>query len=206
MKLKLIFLRVLTIIVLVITIIEIKQTYAVFYSELHGTSESNIGKWNIEVNSTNISSGINSDFTIANLIIDSNPNVKEGKLSPGTTGEFDIFINPKDTKVSIRYDITIDETNINNNSIALSSIDEVSDNEVALVKTSANTYTGIIPLRKINGTYSNDIKIKFDWINNEENNINDSLIGIIKNNKLNIPINVSITQYLNESIVEYISE
>lgn len=206
MKNKIVFIRILAVIALVITIFEIKNTYAIFYSELQGTSQSNIGKWNIEINNTNISSGVNSSFIINNLSIDSNVNVKNDRLAPGTQGYFDIVINPKNTNVSVRYDITIDKSNLTNSSITFNSIDEVLDNDISLVKTGPNTYTGVIPLNKINNTYSNDIKVTFSWINNEENNEQDTLIGFIKNNKLNVPINVSIEQYLGETIVEYTGE
>ena len=206
MKNKIVFIRIFAVIALVITIFQIKNTYAIFYSQLQGTSQSNIGKWNIEINNTNISSGVNSSFIINNLSIDSNVNVKNDRLAPGTQGYFDILINPKNTNVSVRYDITIDKSNLTNSSITFNSIDEVLDNEVSLVKTGENTYTGIIPLNKINNAYSNDIKITFSWINNEENNEQDTLIGFIKNNKLNVPITVSVEQYLGETIVEYTGE
>lgn len=203
MKKKIFFIRILAIIALVITIFEIKNTYAIFYSQLQGTSQSNIGKWNIEINNTNISSGVNNSFIINNLSIDSNVNVKNDRLAPGTQGYFDILINPKNTNVAVRYDITIDKSNLTNSSIIFNSIEEVLDNDISLVKTGINTYTGVIPLNKINNSYSNDIKITFSWINNEENNQADSLIGFIKNNKLNVPITISVEQYLGESIIEY---
>ncbi len=203
MKAKIVLLRTLAIITLVITILEIRQTYAVFYSEMSGKSGSSIGKWNIEINNTNISSGVNNNFEIDSLVIESNSNVKAGKLAPGTLGSFNLIINPTNTNVSIKYDITIDKSNLSNSNIKFDSIDEIADDGVDLVRTGESTYTGIIKLSKINGNYLNNVKICFSWNNDEQNNEKDSIIGSLKNNKLNIPINVSITQYLGENIVPY---
>lgn len=203
MKYKLIVIRILAFIALSITIIEIRKTYAVFYSQLHGTSQNNLAKWEIKINNTNISSGINSTFNINNLNIDLNSNVQSGKLAPGTTGSFDIVIDPTDSQVSVRYDITIDDSNLIASNMALVSIDQISDNTISLIKTAANKYTAVIPLNKINGNYINDVRINFAWINNDDNSANDTAIGNIPNNTVNIPINVSVTQYLGEEIVQY---
>lgn len=203
MKFKLGILKILTFVIFIITIYEIRSTYAIFYSQMQGTSKNDIGKWNIEINSTNISSGINETFLIENLNIDSNINVKQGKLAPGSNGSFDIVINPTNTDVSIRYDITIDESKITTSGISLLSIEETLDLESLLIRTGEYTYTGIIPLSKINGYYLNNIKVKFSWINDELNNIEDSYIGNIKDNRLDIPITVNVTQYLGENILEY---
>jgi hypothetical protein len=203
MKLKLNFIRTLAFIVLIITIFQIKNTYAVFYSQMFGTAQANIGKWVIEVNNTNISTGVNNSFTISNLNLSSNSNVNSNKLAPGIVGSFDIIINPTNTNVSVRYDITVDDTNLSDNSIQISSIDEILDNTVDLIKTGKNTYTGVIPINKINGNYKNDVRINCAWLNDENNNDADSNIGMIKNNKLNIPITVSVSQYLGESITQY---
>ena len=39
--------------------------------------------------------------------------------------------------------------------------------------------------------------------NNEENNENDTNIGIIKNNSIKIPVSITVSQYLNDTIEPY---
>lgn len=206
MKYNLIIIKIMAFIALFITIIEIKKTYAVFFSQMHGTSQNNLAIWEIKINNENISSGLNSTFNITNFNVDSNVNIKKGRIAPGTCGNFDIVIDPTDTQVSIRYDITIDSSALTLNNVYLVSVNQISDNTIKLIRTAANTYTAVIPLNKITGSYVNDIRINFAWTNDENNNANDTLIGNIPNNIINIPINVSVTQYVGENIVQYTEE
>lgn len=182
----------------VFTIYEIVRTYAVFYSEVSGVGQMNIAKWNIEVNGTDITTGTTTEFIIDQFSFDENVNVKEGKLAPGTRGSFYILIKPKDTQVSVRYDISIDKFDITNNKIKLVSIEK--ENAEILTMTDENTYTGIIDLVDIKNDYSENIKIIFEWENSESNNIADTEIGKTINSKLQVPVTVHLSQYLGESI------
>lgn len=204
MKNKAIVFKILAFMFLIITLFVIKKTYSVFYSQMSGVSKSSVGKWNIEVNNTNISSGVNATFAIDTFNVDSNLNVLPSKLAPGTTGSCDIVIDPTDTAVSVRYDITIDQSKINNQNITLESIEQISDSDISLTKTGKDTYTAVIPVSKIGGDYINDVKLKFKWLNDDTNNESDSLIGVIKDHKLDIPITVSVNQYMGEDIIEYV--
>ncbi len=48
-----------------------------------------------------------------------------------------------------------------------------------------------------------NIKIEIEWKDEEENNSEDTKIGIIEDYKLEIPIIVHLSQYLGEEIVAY---
>ena len=67
-----------------------------------------------------------------------------------------------------------------------------------------NTYTGVIPLSDIKNGKTNKIKVKINWENDENNNKMDTTIGTLKSYTINIPINVTATQYLGEEIKEYV--
>lgn len=193
---------VLTLFMIIFTIYEIINIYAVFYSETKGNINTSLANWNIELNGNEISNGIIQEFVMDNFNIEPNDNTKEGKIAPGMVGNFSISINPKDTQVSIKYDISIDKSNINNNEIELISVEEVNSNN-EIIKTGEYTYTGIIPLSCINNNYLDIIQITFCWSNNEENNKQDTQLGTIVNSKLQIPISINIVQYLGEQIIPY---
>jgi len=191
-------LLILTIISLIISAYSILNSYAVFYSEISGQAEENLAKWNITVNNTDITAGTQQNFTIESINIEGNTNVKPNKIAPGATGSFDIIINPVDTEVSVRYDVTVD-TSMLPSGIILDSVSETAAG-VAITKTAANTYTGIIPLSSIGSGYKNDVKISFSWTNNEINNANDTEIGAAFGSKMQVPVTVQVTQYLGETI------
>ena len=76
------------------------------------------------------------------------------------------------------------------------------NNNNEIIKTAENTYTGVIPLEKINKDYLDAIEISFSWENVEENNEEDTKIGTVYASNLSIPITVTFSQYLGETIEE----
>ncbi|MDO5555533.1 MAG: hypothetical protein Q4G09_02445 [Clostridia bacterium] len=193
-----IFLLLLTIIMIAFTIYKIATSYALFYSQLYGTATLNLGRWNVSVNATDISNGITQEFIIDDLNIIQNTATRAGKFAPGMTGSFEIVIDTENTDVSVRYDLTIDTVNLQNTQITIESVEETEvDN--TLIQTSPNTYTGIIRLGE---NSSNTINIIFEWTNDEENNQQDTELGTSNNLNIQIPITLTATQYLNETITQ----
>lgn len=191
----------LTLIMLVITIYVISTTYALFQSQIKGSVVKNVGKWSIKINGEDVLKGTSEEFNMQQFIVDENENTKPGKMAPGTTGSFELSIDPTDTQVSVRYDISIVLDEITNDKVQLISVEKDSTNNI--VKTAENTYTGIIPLEEIEKGAIDLVKIKFCWENDEQNNIADSEIGTIINSKIQIPVKVNITQYLGEEITAF---
>lgn len=120
----------------------------------------------------------------------------------GLSGYFEIAIDPTDTDVSVRYDITINKENITNDNIQIVSIEETEENNT-LTRTGENTYTAIIPLQRIKNGETNNIRISLQWADNQEST-QDLSVGATSNPKLHIPINVHVSQYLGETISEYV--
>ena len=189
----------LSIILIAIIVYQIIHIYAVFNSEVSGNIEFEKGKWNIFVNGTEISSGIDKEFVIDKINVDNAANVKEGKLAPGVTGDFEISINPTNTNVSVRYYISLNQEGLTNKNIKIKSIEETAEGN-SLINTAENTYTGIMPLEKIQTGVVNNIKVEIEWKNEEENNEEDTELGVVYNSKLEIPIKVHFSQYLGEEI------
>ena len=160
------------------------------------------GVWQIKVNNTDISNGVNKEFTVNEIDVQDNEHVKQGNLAPGLTGTFDILIDPEDTDVSIKYDISLNQENLTNKNITIKSITETEEG-ATLVRTGENTFTGIISLEKIKQGITNNIKVEIEWKDNDTNNEEDTEIGIQEDYKLEIPIIVHVSQYLGEEIVAY---
>lgn len=178
------------------------KTYAVFYSEGNATVEQKQANWTIKVNNTNISSGVETDFTVDQIEYLSNSHVLANNIAPGLSGKFYITIDPTNTDVAVRYDIFIDKSNLTNDSITIQSINEIQNNNT-LKRTDTSTYTGVISLSDIQASKTNKIEIVLNWENNELNNANDTIVGTSTTNpSINIPVKVSVTQYLGETITE----
>lgn len=185
--------------VILFLIYEIVHIYAAFYSELTGRVKFENGVWNIKINDTEISKGIKTTFDVNQINTGENIHVKPGRLAPGLSGNFDILINPENTSVSIRYDISLNQEALTNECLKIKSISEImAGNE--LIKTEENTYTGVIPLEKIKNGTKNKINIEIEWVDNEENSKQDTILGTNEMAKIKIPINVHVCQYMGEEI------
>lgn len=197
------FLVLLSLVITIITIYQITNIYAVFYSEWTGTFDREIAKWKIIINNIDIVKETVQTFEVEFISEDSS--AADGKFLPGMEGNFEIIIEPKTTQVSVRYDITIDDTDFLDTDINLIGVIETEENNT-IIRTDENTYTGIIPLASIssNNNYFDNVKIIFKWEVDE--NAGEQGIIVKQNGELTIkvPISVKVTQYLGEEIIPYI--
>lgn len=193
---------IITLLVFLFAIYKLVQTYGVFYSEGNATVTQQQAKWIIKVNGTNVSSGVEQEFTVNEIELEENTHVMPGKLAPNVTGNFYIEISPENTDVAVRYDIKLDKSKLTNKQIQIISIEEI-QNGNTLVETSQDVYTGVISLADAKAGVTNKIKVSINWQNDEENNDIDTEVGTVKNPKLQIPIDVNISQYLGETIEPY---
>lgn len=186
-------------IMIFVTIYEITNTYGLFESNINMNADSKLATWNILINDTNI--GKSETFTIDNFISEEDSTVASGKIAPGTSGYFNINIDPSTTQVSIRYDLTFDFSKLDN----LFTIIKVEEkNGYNLIKTGPNTYSNVITLNEIKENKTNNIRVHIKWNNNEENNDKDTEIGLTENNTLNIPVSITVLQYSGEKIEPYV--
>ena len=186
-------------IMIFVTIYEITNTYGLFESNINMNADSKLATWNILINDTNI--GKSETFTIDNFISEEDRTVASGKIAPGTSGYFNININPSTTQVSIRYDLTFDFSKLDN----LFTITKVEEkNGYNLIKTGPNPYSNVITLNEIKENKTNNIRVHIKWNNNEENNDKDTEIGLTENNTLNIPVSITVLQYSGEKIEPYV--
>ena len=146
MKFKII-LGIFGIFILTVIMYEFNASYGLFESNNNMIVNSEIGKWNVYVGGSEATSGT---FNVDSINIIDSSNVKEGKLAPSTMGYFDVVIDPRNTSVSVRYDITFDFSSITGN-FSVTAIEEV--NSGNLIRTGENTYTKVISLADIKNLF-----------------------------------------------------
>ena len=196
-----IFLVLLSMCVIAILVYKIISIYAVFHSNVGAKAEFRNGAWNIDVNGKKITTGVQTDFTIDQITVAEDQHTMPGKISPGLSGNFKIVINPKDTNVSIRYDITLNQDELKSSNVKISSVEE-KNNGAKLIKIAENEYTGIITLQDIQKNVIHEIEINVEWLDDEQNNESDTLLGTNKDKRqFEIPVTFHATQYLGEEII-----
>lgn len=180
-------------------------TYSLFESVVSKSIDSDIAKWNIEVNNAMITSGnaLNNTFNIGGINWQNGGHVKPGKAAPGSVGSFTIEVDPTDTQVSFTYQIEIDTSGLNNDYFEIQSVSERNNNE--FYRIDENTYVGIARLsdNSLGTKYYIDIAVA--WVNNDNNNANDYEIGKNATEGVYIPINIELNQYFGtEVFVNYV--
>jgi len=191
--------------VFILLIYKIIDIYAVFHSEIESNVALENGKWNITINGSDITTGTVTEFVINQITTTENEHVKPGNLAPGLSGSFEIEINPEDTNVSVRYDITLNQQELGDSNLKIRSIEEIEQN-YKLIQTDENTYTGVILLEEINQGINHRIKMEVEWADEEISNDADTTLGTDVTNKLQIPITVHAIQYLGEEITPITEE
>lgn len=174
-------------------------SFGLFETSTVRTTELPLGDWVVEVNGTDIVE--NETFSIDDVHWNATTNVISGKLAPGVSGYFDIVVDPTSSKVSVRYDVTFDSSELDNYNLTFQAV-EINDR--TLVKTDVNTYTGVITLSEIQSDLTSTIRCSVAWNNDESRNEEDSIAGLDKDADFTIPVTIKATQYLGETITEYI--
>lgn len=195
----------LSIVLLIVVIVKIFYTFALLEANTTRVVENGLGKWTILVNDVDVTEE-DVDFEIDNIVYEGNATVKTGRLAPGVGGYFDISIDPTNTDVSVRYDITFDYTELEatGTAINVTSVSEVSGKNI--IRTGLNTYTGVINLSEIENNQVDSIRTRINWTNDETKNASDTELGMQEDATVVIPIQVRLVQYTGEQIQEYEGE
>lgn len=83
-----------------------------------------------KINGADVLKGTSEEFNMQQFVVDENENTKPGKMAPGTTGLFELSIDPTDTQISVRYDISIVLDEITNDKVQLISVEKDSTNNI----------------------------------------------------------------------------
>jgi len=204
-------LTILLLIMLIISLLQIANMYALYKQENQGDYSNLLGVWSIKVNGADISSGdqnLTFNMTEDNLIYLDSARVKSQKMAPGTQAYFEIIIDPTNTDVSVIYqlDMQFEQLTTKMKLVKVENWFQKSGNEGKIENTdistnlASNTYKAVIPISKINDKYLNHVKLYFEWINDENNNAVDSEIGQTENAKISVPLKINLKQYTGEVI------
>ncbi len=183
-----------------LTFIVFSRTLALFEDNASGLADSDIGRWIIKINNTNITSGNSQTLTINNFVYQGNALTANNTIAPGTSAYFDLVVDATDCDVAVRYDINFkfDQMEYANN--ILFTVDGT-----GTIRTGENTYSGVISLSDIQNDHLVTLRVNITWDNLDQDIYNeaDTILGTTLGSNLRIPIDVHAEQYLGETIVPY---
>lgn len=178
-------------------IIGIGYTRSRLVAGIDSTTNATLAKWNITLNNTLVTQTLTDTIALGNITW-TNSHANPNKVAPGSSGVVDLVINPQDTEVSFRYDITFTDHTVDPD--ILLTITNMSANGNNLIHTAANTYTGVFPLSDIENHLTKTITIYISWVNDETNNERDTGIGTEVESSDLIGITFVAKQYRGEPI------
>ena len=187
------------IMILCILYLGAKVTYTSFESLIEGKASTKTAGIHLKVNGTDLAE---TDTVLDNnVILDNitwtNTHTREGKLSPGSSGTIDLELDPTGSEVAILYEFQFIDKVIDEDKL-LNFENMVCDH--TLVRTAADTYSGIMPLDNVlNGEKVNlSIDFYFDYLTDIE--------GITEDNQVLddfFEIHFHAIQYQGETLVPY---
>ncbi len=172
---------------LLMTVLTIFQTYALFETEGNAVRTLDIGDWSIILNDVNVSQS--RSITLNDFHYTNGSHTRVDRFAPGSSAYFDLVIDASDSQVSVEYILEIDDSVIEDYPNIYFSITDMSNNQVL----DTNTYYGTILLGSQNRTST--LRITLIWANDPDYDESDtSLIG----ESLSFTIDANFRQYLGE--------
>ena len=158
-----------------------KSTYARYATSTTGEANLNMAQWQISVNNQNITENYNTQPSFT-PVIEENENVKSGTVAPGSTGYFDIQINPEKVDVSFSYNIMlqlpedsiVSELKITHYAIIPSGQD---DNSIQKIPYTGSSIGNVL---KYDNQTSNfkfspfTVRVYFEWYDGQDNLMDDA--------------------------------
>lgn len=158
-----------------------KSTYARYATSTTGEANLNMAQWQISVNNQNITENYNTQLSFT-PVIEENENVKSGTVAPGSTGYFDIQINPEKVDVSFSYNImlqlpedsVVSDLKITHYAIIPSGQD---DNSIQKIPYTGSSIENVL---KYNNQTSNfkfspfTVRVYFEWYDGQDNLMDDA--------------------------------
>ena len=191
-------------------IYQVTQSYAKYTSQGIANVQQQAGAWVIEINDSDISSRNSTrEFQINSLTYTSNQYVLANKIAPSTSGYFEIVIDPSGSSVAVRYDVTLDLTELDDvDAINFDSAYTVVNGveTAGVVRTGEYTYSGTISLSDViaNNTTTARFYIAWEDDGTGQNDAEDSRLGVSREiQDLELPITVVVSQYTGETLTPY---
>ena len=199
------------IIMFLFTSYQIATSYAKYTAEADATVDKQAGAWVIKINDDDISnSNAQTTFDIDEIIFPENEFVVDGKLAPASSGYFDVVIDPTGSSVAVRFDVTLDVSELNDydaiNFTAAYRVINGQEVSQGMVRTGSHTYSGVISLDDVENEVASTMRFYIGWEEegDDEGDEEDTQIGNIKDLSAALPVNVVVTQYSGETLEEYV--
>ena len=199
-----------SLIMILFIIYQVTQTYAKYTSQGVANVMEQAGAWVIRVNNSDIASRNSTrQFQINSLTYTSNQYVLANKIAPSTSGYFEIIIDPSGSSVAIRYDVTLDLTELDDVDAINFDSAYVVVNGVetsGIVRTGEYTYSGTISLSDViaNNTTTARFYIAWEDDGTGQNDEEDSRLGVDREiEDLELPVSVVVSQYTGETLTPY---
>ena len=178
-----------------------RSTFTAYESLIFGGSTIKTSGIKVKLNGVDIASNseiLNSDFFMNNIKWNST-HTREGKISPGSSGTFQIELDPTGSEVAILYEFSFVDKAVDDSKLL--TFDDISVDDREIVKTSIDTYSGVISLDDISNGKKVTFNIAFTFDNVEDiEGIED---GADVYEDL-FEINFKAIQYSGEELVPYI--
>lgn len=145
-------------IALVLLVFATGYTFAKYYTEIKGGGIGSIAKWSFVANNSNDTMQKISLVDTANKV-----SLVEGKIAPGTSGDFDIVIDATGSEVGVDYEVRVaEETNMPTNLLYKIVVDgETSESYTSLKELAEKELKGNIDT--VNGETTKTIKVIWEW-------------------------------------------
>ena len=173
------------IIMLIITISSIKGTFALFETNATSSSDLSVGKWKIMLNGDDVS--FKENISLDNFVYADNAHVESGYFAPGVDATFDIVIDARYSDVSVIYEFTIDDSDLEEHPNITYSITNLNNNEVI----ESNSYTNKILLS--DASRITTLRFSLSWDDIEDYDSNDTELI---NGEIALSIDANFKQYI----------
>ena len=179
--------------ILTICLYFISGTYARYADEYSGQTTVDVAKWAVSV--TDGTEALTNNFTLP-FTVETNANVVEGKIAPGSTAKATIELDLTGTEVAVDFEATIDEDELA--TVFGDSAEDVNlTTSITGAATSGATTTINLPSGQAFDASNGKVKIELtlEWTNNDSNNLSDTKIGNA-GETFHIPDDITVQQHI----------
>lgn len=172
-----------------------KATYTSYESDITGNVTEKVAQFKLLVNGKDVQ---NEKIVIDEIKWDSE-RTREGKISPGSCGFFEVNLDPSQSDVAILYEFSFVDKSVDSSKLIM--FNSITTSGADIIKTGPTEYSGIITLDNIKASQKPKIKVDFCYPEDGEDvpfveddgNLDDFF-----------EIDFHAYQYLGEELVEYV--
>ena len=175
-----------------------KGTYTSYESNVEAKTGNTVSQLKLSINGVDLGSDeiIDNRILIENVTWTSS-HTRAGKISPGSTGQFNFELDPTESDVAILYEFQLIDKTVDPDKLL--TFNSVTSNR-SIVRTAVDTYSGIISLSDINNELTTNVTIGFVYTDTEDvegyTGSNDDLEDFFE-------IHFRALQYKGETLVPY---